>query len=154
MNALRFQWQIIILFFFIVGASACDCNNVDCEPSNPELYFHYVSSDTIDLLDGPAKKYDPEDLRLATVDTETGDSIFSTFRVEPLEDSLSLAVTPIETFNARWFLQVNKKVTDTVDLVYRTVNTHCCGKYTNITTVTLNGDVIGFDDKPILIERD
>jgi hypothetical protein len=152
MNGFVNRWLKAVLLLTMIN-TGCDCSNVDCDTSTPDFYFHYVSATGDDLLTGPTKKYEAGELRLSTLSATTGDTIYSQFSVTPLADSLALAVTTIYEPNTRWFLEVNEHVTDTIDFVLGSAESHCCGTYYYITKRTLNGDVIGNDETVVITER-
>jgi hypothetical protein len=143
-----FRISFLIVILLVAG---CECSNVDCVATLPDVSFRYLSPAGEDLLVGTTKKYEPDDLKLFALDASNA-KYYSEIMVYMPADTFSIAVTTIAEFHPRWFLEVKGQVTDTLDFEYYSAKGHCCGPTTSISQIKLNGDIVS--DETITITED
>lgn len=130
---------------------SCRCANLDCTPPYDTFVFTYVTQNNEDLLSGPAKKYDLEDIKVYSFDANN-DKKFANLNLESTSNPYGVRVFVMQ-YMERSFLEINNKVTDTLDLKFSLRNSECCGIIPTITQIKLNGVLQNKDSQITIVER-
>ncbi len=140
------QFKIYLLAITLcVFLSSCNpCNNLDCAASNFQQYFRIISeADGKDLVFGPAKIYDKNDLKFYSL-KGTDTTFFeyqhtkSFYGGSKYDSTLSVSFLPIPDIA---YMRLNNGDVDTLNISYKIYGTQCCGTITEITNIKFNNSV-------------
>lgn len=128
---------------FVMIISACDpCANLDCVSSNYVGQFRIVrSSDSADLVFGPAAIYDKNRIRFFSVNGT--DTTNFEYRHEKFPDVGYDSILLVNFFPKKdvAYMRLSNGDIDTLQITYKESDTKCCGHITEITNFKFNNTI-------------
>lgn len=149
--------ELISVILFAAGiallCTGCGCARIDCAPAFDTLIFTYTDENGTDLLAGPEKNYDEEDLRLVVFGVD-GEPLYSDVAVYEIGTDAAFAYAELRVNASRQYLEVLGTVTDTLDFSFAIVRDICCGEGWRITQILLNGELAADEGNVVsVVER-
>ena len=132
----------LICIICFTSFSCNDSCDFLCESEEPRIFIRILnSSDASDLVYGDNKVYDLEKLSIFNLDNE--DTTF--YKLETFEDAIIGSILTVDHDNfmiSKAFVDYGNTDVDTLDFMFNTSDTECCGMFRSLKTVFHNGTQI------------
>ena len=131
---------VIIPLLALLFHSCDECSNLDCQPSNYQVYLRLFKQPGYDdLIFGPSAIYNPDSIRFYTMSgTDTILYQYQTLKVPGTGADSMLAVVLSPEAVSNVYMQLDRQDTDTLQVRYKRFNTKCCSVITQIDSIRYN----------------
>ena len=128
--------KILLLTIIVtIGLFSCDpCKNLDCASSNYSGQFRIISkTDSSDLVFGSKKIYDKNEIKFYSINNN--DTTYFEYKAIKFGgdkyDSILYVYFYPQTFT-NVYMRLSSTDTDTLTMTFKTFDTKCCGRITEI----------------------
>lgn len=140
---MRYVKTLLSLIFICLCFYSCDpCRNLDCLPSNYDGQFRVVSAtDGKDLVFGPNRVYDKNQIKFYSL--KGADTTFFSSQAIKFGGTGYDSIIHVRFFPgpAIAYMRLSNGDVDTLQISYRSYDTRCCGRITEITNFRFNNTV-------------